>query len=156
MDLNFTLIAQALAFAAFIWIVARFIWPPLLDAIEERQKKIAEGLSAADQSRERLEQAEEEAQKILRDARSQANEIVEQAHTRANQVVEQAKHDAIDAGNRQKELAQADIEASTVKARDELRTRFAELAVQGAEKVIKREINQEAHRALLVELAESL
>lgn len=156
MDITATLIAQAVAFALFILLIAKVVWKPLMTAIEERQKKIAEGLAAADASRKNLEDAEEQATGIIREARAQANEIVEQAHGRANQIVSQAKDEAIDVGNRQKELAAAEIEASSVKAREDLRARFAELAVQGAEKVIRREINQDAHRALLDDLAKSL
>ncbi len=153
MNINLTLIAQALAFAALIWLIATFIWPPLLNAIEERQKKIAEGLAAADNSQKALAQAEEKANEELKAARSKANEIIEQAHQRANQIVEAAKNEAIEEGVRQKALAQAEIEASANRAREDLRRQVSALAVTGAEKLLRREIDANAHKALLDELA---
>ena len=153
MNINLTLIAQALAFAALIWLIATFIWPPLLNAIEERQKKIAEGLAAADNSQKALAQAEEKANEELKAARSKANEIIEQAHQRANQIVEAARNEAIEEGARQKALAQAEIDASANRAREDLRRQVSTLAVTGAEKLLRREIDANAHKALLDELA---
>lgn len=153
MNINLTLIAQALAFAALIWLIATFIWPPLLNAIEERQKKIAEGLAAADNSQKALAQAEEKANEELKAARVKANEIIEQAHQRANQIVEAAKNEAIEEGARQKALAQAEIDASANRAREDLRRQVSTLAVTGAEKLLRREIDANAHKALLDELA---
>lgn len=106
MDITLTIFAQALAFAGLIWIVATKIWPPLLQAIEERQQKIAEGLAAADRSQKDLAQAQEKVNEALKDARTKANEIIDQAHARANQIIEAAKHEAIAEANRQKDLAQ--------------------------------------------------
>ena len=100
MNINFTLIAQALAFAALIWIIATKIWPPLMKAIEERQQKIAEGLAAADRSQKDLAQAQEKVNEALKEARGKANEIIDQAHARANQIVEAAKNEAIAEANR--------------------------------------------------------
>ncbi len=153
MNINLTLIAQALAFAALIWLIATFIWPPLLNAIEERQKKIAEGLAAADNSQKALAQAEEKANDELKAARAKANEIIEQAHQRANQIVEAARNEAMEEGARQKALAQAEINASANRAREELRKQVSMLAVTGAEKLLRREIDANAHKALLDELA---
>lgn len=153
MSINLTLIAQMLAFAALIWLVATKIWPPLLNAIEERQKKIAEGLAAADNSQKALAEAEERANDELKAARSKANEIIEQAHQRANQIVEAARHDAVEEGTRQKAIVEADIAASANRAREDLRKQVSALAVSGAEKLIRREIDPAAHRALLDELA---
>lgn len=153
MNINLTLIAQALAFAALIWLIATFIWPPLLNAIEERQKKIAEGLAAADNSQKALAQAEEKANDELKAARAKANEIIEQAHQRANQIVEAARNEAMEEGARQKALAQAEIDASANRAREELRKQVSMLAVTGAEKLLRREIDANAHKALLDELA---
>ena len=153
MNINLTLIAQALAFAALIWLIATFIWPPLLNAIEERQKKIAEGLAAADNSQKALAQAEEKANDELKAARAKANEIIEQAHQRANQIVEAARNEAIEEGARQKALAQAEIDASANRAREDLRRQVSTLAVTGAEKLLRREIDANAHKALLDELA---
>lgn len=153
MSINLTLIAQALAFAALIWLIATFIWPPLLNAIEERQKKIAEGLAAAERSQKDLAQAQEQVDAAMRDARAKANEVIDQAHQRANQIIEQARNDALAEASRQKDLAQAEIEVATNRAREELRQQVAALAVTGAEKVLRREIDASAHKALLDELA---
>lgn len=153
MNLNLTLIAQALAFAALIWLVATYIWPPLLNAIEERQKKIAEGLAAADNSQKALAEAEERVNEELKAARSKANEIIEQAHQRANQIVEAARNEALAEGARQKALIDAEIAASINRAREDLRRQVSALAVTGAEKLLRREIDADAHRMLLDELA---
>ncbi|WP_305805857.1 F0F1 ATP synthase subunit B [Stenotrophomonas sp. YIM B06876] len=153
MDIGFTLVAQALAFASLIWIIATKIWPPLMNAIEERQQKIAEGLAAADRSQKDLAQAQEKVNDALKDARSKANEIIDQAHARANQIIETAKNEAISEANRQKDLALAEIDASTTRAREDLRKQVSALAVSGAEKLLKREIDATAHKALLDELA---
>ena len=153
MNLNLTLIAQALAFAALIWLVATYIWPPLLNAIEERQKKIAEGLAAADNSQKALAEAEERVNEELKAARSKANEIIEQAHQRANQIVEAARNEALAEGARQKALIDAEIAASINRAREDLRRQVSALAVTGAEKLLRREIDADAHRMLLDDLA---
>ena len=153
MNIGLTLIAQMLAFAGLIWLVATKIWPPLLAAIEERQNKIAEGLAAADNSQKALAEAEARANEELKAARSKANEIIEQAHQRANQIVEAARHEAIEEGVRQKAIVEADIAASANRAREDLRKQVSQLAVSGAEKLIRREIDPAAHKALLDELA---
>src|SRR5690606_37325805 len=153
MSINLTLIAQALAFAGFIWLIATFVWPPLLNAIEERQKKIAEGLAAADNSQRVLAQAQETADAELKSARSKANEIIDQAHKRGAQIVEAARGDAVTEGLRQKALIDAEIEESAARAREELRQQLSLLAVSGAERLLKREIDAGAHKALLDELA---
>lgn len=153
MDITFTLIAQGLAFAGLIWIVATMIWPPLLNAIEERQQKIAEGLAAADNSRKALADAEAQVNEALKEARVKANEIIDQAHARANQIVEAAKAEALAAANLQKEQALAEIEASANRAREALRAQVSTLAVAGAEKLLRKEIDANAHKALLDELA---
>jgi len=153
MNINFTLIAQALAFAALIWIIATKIWPPLMKAIEERQQKIAEGLAAADRSQKDLAQTQEKVNEALKDARGTANKIIDQAHVRANQIVEAAKNEAVAEANRQKDLAKAEIDAAANRAREDLRKQVAALAVTGAEKLLKREIDANAHKALLDELA---
>ena len=156
MNLNLTLIAQALAFATLIWLIATLIWPPLLKAIEERHKKIAEGLAAADKSQESLAKAEEQVAELLREARTKANQIIDQANVRANQLVEQAKQEAVAEAEQQKALAQAEIESATFRAKEELRRQVADLAVAGAEKLINRQIDSTAQKALLDELAGQL
>ncbi|MHC9084356.1 F0F1 ATP synthase subunit B [Luteimonas sp. RIT-PG2_3] len=153
MSIGLTLFAQALAFAALIWLIASKIWPPLLKAIEERQQKIAEGLAAADNSQRALAQAQETANEELKAARAKANEIIDQAHQRANQIVDAAKVEAIAEGGRQKALFESEIEASATRAREDLRKQVSTLAVAGAEKLLRREIDANAHKALLDELA---
>ena len=156
MDINLTLFAQALAFAALIWIIATKIWPPLLKAIEERQQKIAEGLAAADRSQKDLAQAEVKVNEALKEARGKANEIIDQAHARANQIVDAAREEALAEAGRQKSIAQAEIDASANRAREDLRRQVSALAVGGAEKLLHREIDANAHKALLDELAAQL
>ena len=153
MDINFTLVIQCIAFFTVAWLVMKFGWPHIMAAIEERQQKIAEGLAAADNSAKKLALAEEQANELLREARTKANEIIAQAEARSNQIVDAAREEAIAEGNRQKAAAQAEIVAATGKAREELRRLVSSLAVAGAEKLIRREIDSNAHKALLDELA---
>ena len=156
MNLNYTFFMQMISFALLIWFTMKFIWPPLMNAIEERQKKIAEGLAAADRSQQDLARAEEKVAEALKEARAKANEIIDQAHQRANQLIDQAKEDAIAEANRQKAAAESEIAASTNRAREELRRQVSVLAVSGAEKLLKREIDAGAHKALIDELAAQL
>ena len=150
---NLTLVIQGLAFFAVAWLVMKFIWPPIIAAMEERQQKIAEGLAAADNAQKNLAQAQDKVNEALKDARTKANDIIDQAHQRANQIVDAAKNDAIAEANRQKALAESEIEASTNRAREDLRKQVSVLAVSGAEKLLRREIDASAHKALLDELA---
>ena len=156
MNPNITLLGQMISFAILIWFTVKFIWPPLMKAIEDRQQKIAEGLAAADQSQKNLAQAQDKVNEELKAARVKANEIIEQAHARANQMVDQAKTDAIAEANRQKALAEAEIDAAATRAREELRKQVSTLAVTGAEKLLKREIEANAHKALIDDLAAQL
>lgn len=153
MDINATFIGQALAFAILIWFSYKFVWPPMMGAIEERQQKIAEGLEAADRSKKDLAQAEEKVNEVLRDARTKANEIIDQAQVRANQIVEQAKVEAIAEAGRQKAIAVSEIESAANRAKESLRHQVSALAVAGAEKLIRREIDSTVHKTLLDELA---
>lgn len=150
---NLTLVIQGLAFFAVAWLVMKFGWPHIIAAIEERQQKIAEGLAAADNSQKALAQAQDKVNDELKLARAKANEIIDQAHQRANQIVDAAKVEAIAEGARQKALAESEIAASTNRAREDLRKQVSTLAVTGAEKLLRREIDANAHKALLEELA---
>lgn len=156
MDINLTFIIQGFAFFAVAWLVMKYGWPHIIAAIEERQQKIADGLAAADNAQKNLAQAEERVNEELKLARTKANEIIEQAHQRANQIVDQAKNDAVVEANRQKAMAEADIAASANRAREDLRKQVSTLAVSGAEKLLKREIDANAHKALIDELAAQL
>ena len=150
---NLTLVIQGIAFFAVAWLVMKFGWPHIMASIEERQQKIAEGLAAADNAQKNLAQAQDAANEAMKEARAKANEIIEQAHQRANQMIDQAKNDAIAEANRQKALAQAEIDASANRAKEDLRRQVSMLAVTGAEKLLRREIDASAHKALLDELA---
>ena len=156
MDLNITLVIQFAAFLAVAWMVMKFGWPHIMAAIEERQQKIAEGLAAADRSQQDLARAEEKVAEALKEARAKANEIIDQAHQRANQLIDQAKEDAIAEANRQKALAESEITAAANRAREELRRQVSVLAVSGAEKLLKREIDAGAHKARIDALAAQL
>ena len=153
MDINLTFIVQGFAFFAVAWMVMKFGWPHIMAAIEERQQKIAEGLAAADNSQKALAQAQDKVNEELKVARTKANEIIDQAHQRANLLVDAAKTEAIAEGSRQKALAESEIVASTNRAREDLRKQVSVLAVAGAEKLLRREIDANAHKALLDELA---
>ena len=153
MNINLTLFAQALAFAGLIWLVATKIWPPLLAAIEERQARIAEGLAAADRSQKDLADSQQQVDAILREARGKANEIIDQAQGRASQIVDAARVEASGEADRIKAMAAAEIDASANRAREDLRRQVSALAVTGAEKLLRREIDASAHKALLDELA---
>jgi F-type H+-transporting ATPase subunit b len=156
MQFNATFLGQGLAFAILIWFTWKFVWPPLMNAIEERQKRIAEGLAAADNAQKNLAQAEEKVADELKAARVKANEIIAQANQRAIQIVEAANAEAALAGERHKAMAQAEIVAASNRAREDLRKQVSVLAVAGAEKLLRREIDANAHKALLDELAAQL
>ncbi|MBS0211913.1 MAG: F0F1 ATP synthase subunit B [Proteobacteria bacterium] len=156
MNINATLFAQMIVFVVLIWITMKFIWPPLMKAMDERARRIGEGLAAADRSRTELEKAEEQVNALVRDARVKANEIIDQAHARANQIIDAAKNEAVAEAGRQKALAVAEIDVEANRAREELRKQISTLAVAGASRLIKREIDPNAHKALLDELAAEL
>lgn len=153
MNINFTLFAQAIAFAAFIWFTVRFIWPPLLAAIEERQTKIADGLAAADKGARSLEDAQVRIQAMVEEARGQARGILDQAQTRANGMVEEARVSADQERERIIQSAKADVDQQINKARDELRGQVAAIVVAGAEKILAREIDPRTHQEMLSKLA---
>jgi len=149
MNINFTLFAQALVFTAFIWFTVRFIWPPLLRAIEARQKQIADGLAAAEQGKKSLEVSGRQAEQAIQEARERAAEIIAQAERRDAQMVEAAKVAAKAEGDREKAAAKADILQEASRAREQLREQVAALAVAGAEKILRREVDARAHAELL-------
>ena len=149
MNINLSLFAQAVAFALFIWFTVKFVWPPLLRAIEARQKQIADGLAAGEQGRKSLEISARQAEEAIQEARGRAAEIVMQAEKRAAQVVEEAKTTAKAEGDREKAAAKADIHQEVSRAREQLREQVAALAVAGAEKILRREVDAKAHADLL-------
>ena len=156
MDINLTLIGQSIAMIVFVWFCMKFIWPPLIAAIEERQEKIAKGLAAAEQSAERLDQAKAEADEIVSDARQQATQILDQAHARASEIVAEGKTAGTKERERQLAAAQAEIEQEANRAREELRGQVSAIAMAGAEKILNREIDEKAHEDILGSLAQEI
>jgi F-type H+-transporting ATPase subunit b len=156
MNINLTLLSQAAAFGIFIWFTAKFVWPPLLRAIEARQKQIADGLAAAERGRKDLELASKRAEDIVGQARERSQEILAQAEKRAAQIVEEAKGQAKTEGDRIIAGAKAEIDREVFRAKEALRTQVAVLAVQGAEKILRREVDPKAHADLLNAVAAEL
>jgi len=149
MNINLTLFAQAIVFATFIWITVKFVWPYMLRAIEARQKTIADGLAAAEQGKKSLELSSKQAGDEIAAARNRAADIVTQAEKRAAQAIEEAKTAAKAEGDREKAAAKADIQQEVSRAREQLREQVAALAVAGAEKILRREVDAKAHADLL-------
>jgi F-type H+-transporting ATPase subunit b len=156
MNLNFTLIAQAITFAVFILVTVKFIWPHLLTAIETRQKQIADGLAAGERGKQELESASRRADEALKQARDRSGEIIAQAEKRVAQMIEEAKTTAKNEGDRLVAGAKAEIEQEVSRARESLRDQVAALAVAGAEKILRREINASAHAELLAQLKKEI
>ena len=156
MNLNFTLVAQAIVFAAFIWFTAKLIWPHMLRAIETRQKTIADGLAAAEQGKRSLETSTKQADEAIKDARNRAAEIIGQAEKRSAQMIDEARNAAKEEGNREKAAAKAEIAQEVTRAREQLRDRVATLAVAGAEKILRREVDAKAHGELLDSIKKQL
>jgi F-type H+-transporting ATPase subunit b len=156
MNLNFTLVAQAITFTAFIWFTVKFVWPHMLRAIETRQKTIADGLAAADQGRRSLEISSKQAEQAINEARARAAEIIAQAERRDAQMIESAKAAAKAEGEREKLAAKAEIAQEVTRAREQLRNQVASLAVQGAEKILRREVDARVHADLLESIKRQL
>ena len=156
MDLNMTLWGQSIAMIVFVWFCMKFIWPPILNALEERQQQIEEGLAAADKSQEALEAAQAQADEIVNEARQQATGILDQAHARANEIVADGKDAGVKERERQLAAAKAEIEQETNKAREELRGQVSAIAIASAEKILKREIDGKAHDDILGKLAQEI
>lgn len=156
MNINLTLIGQLISFAVFVWFCAKFVWPPLMAAMDERQAKIAEGLNAADRAAKDLELAQDKAAGQLREAKEQAAVIVEQANKRSTQIVEEAENEARAKAEQIMKAAEAEVEQETVRAREALRQRVSELAVAGAEKILQSSVDAKKHSELLDKLATEL
>ena len=156
MNINLTLFAQAATFAIFIWFTAKFVWPPLSRAIDARHTQITEGLAAAERGKQDLEQAAIRADEILKAARQQAQDILAQAEKRGSEIVEEAKVSAGDEGSRLITAAKAEIDQEVSRARETLRQQVAHLAVAGAEKILRREVDRKAHAELLASVQSEL
>ena len=156
MNINLTLIGQAISFAIFVWFCMRFIWPPVINALEARKKRIADGLADADAAKTERERAEQEAQQTTGQAREEASRILAQAERRAGEIVVEARTTAKTEGERILTRAQEEIEKSTQQLREQLRGEVATLAIAGAEAVLRREVDSTAHAEALEQLAERL
>ena len=156
MNINLTLFAQAATFAIFIWFTARFVWPYLSRAIEDRQRHIAEGLAAAERGKQDLEHAAVRTADMLKQARQQAQDILAQAEKRAAQIVEEAKLAAGEEGARLIAGAKAEIDQEVSRARETLRAQVAALAVAGAEQILRREVDAKTHAELLASVQQEL
>jgi F-type H+-transporting ATPase subunit b len=155
-DINMTLLGQSIAMLVFVWFCMKYIWPPILTAIEERQAQIEEGLAAADKGQESLLKAAAEADEIVAEARKQATGILDQAHARANEIVADGKSDGAKERDRQLTAAKAEIEQEANRAREELRGQVSAIAIASAEKILNREIDGKAHDDILGKLAQEL
>lgn len=156
MNINMTIIGQAIWFALFVFFCMKFVWPPIIGALNERKQKISEGLSAADRAERDLVLAQEKATSNLKEAKEKAAEIIDQANRRSSQIVEDAKEAARAEGDRLVAQAQAEIEREANGAREKLRAEVAVLAIAGAEKVLDGEVNRDAHGKMLEQLAAQL
>ena len=156
MNLNATFIGQIVAFAIFIYLTQRYVWPPIVAAMEERAKRIADGLQAADKAEKDLELAKHKVVEQLSSAKKEAATIIDQANKRAIEIVEEAKDKARAEAERIKVSAQAEIEQATARAKEELRSKVVVLALAGAEKILESSIDQNAHNELVNKLAAEL
>jgi F-type H+-transporting ATPase subunit b len=156
MNINLSLLAQAIAFLLFIWATKKWVWPLLLTKIEERQKTIADGLAAAEQGKKSLDTSTRQSEEAIKQARDRAAEIIAQAEKRGAQMVDEARTQAKEEGSREKAAAQAEIEQQVARAREALREQVATLAVAGAEKILRREVDAKAHADLLAQLKQEM
>ncbi len=156
MNINLTIIGQAIAFFIFVVFCMKYVWPPLTSALAERKKKIADGLDAAERAERDLKLAQEKATDNLRESKEQAAAIIEQANKRANQIVDEAKEQAREEANRVKAAAEAEIEQEINQAKEALRAQVAALALAGAEKILEASVDEKAHAQLVDKLAAEL
>lgn len=152
MDINATLIGQFLTFAILVWFTMKYVWPPVLKTMHDREKKIATGLEAAERSKRELELAEHQASSIIREAKQQASQLIEQANLHSTQLIEEAKQQAKVEGQRIVDLAQSDIDRAISQAREALKERLATIAIAGAEKIIQRKLDNGIQNELLNDL----
>ncbi len=156
MNINLTLIGQLIAFAIFVWFCMKFVWPPITNAMDARQKKIAEGLDAAGRAERDLKLAQEKATEMLRDAKKAALEILDKANKTAGEIVEEAKHTARTEGERLVANAKAEIDLEVNRVKEDLRAQVSVLAVAGAEKILGSSVDVSAHNQLVEQLAAQL
>lgn len=152
MSINATLLGQMIVFGIFIWFTMKYIWPPLMDAMRERQKRISDGLAAAERGARELEEATDKAEATLKEAREQAQEVLSNAQKQANENVERSRDEARAEGERLKQAARDEIDQAVAHAKEELRREVGSLAVAGAERILKREIDAKAHNDIIDDL----
>ncbi len=152
MNFNATLIGQSITFLVFVWVCMKYIWPPIMAALEERNAKISDGLAAAEQGQKDLENAQSKVSDSLNDAKQQAQEIINQAQKRANEIVDESKDIAHEEAEKIKIAASSDIDQQINSAREQLRKEVSGIALAGAEQILKREIDAKTHAAVLDEL----
>jgi F-type H+-transporting ATPase subunit b len=156
MNINATLIGQSIAFFLFVWFCMKFVWPPIMAALEERKKKIADGLAAAERGKREHELAQKRARDVIQESKEQAANIITQAQKRASEIVEESKDTARIEGERLITAANAEIEQEVNRAKEQLRGQVVALSVAGAAKVLDREIDEEAHNELLQDLVSQI
>ena len=156
MNLNATILGQAIAFILFVWFCMKYVWPPIMDAIEKRQKEIADGLSSAERAKKDLDLAQANATDQLKKAKADAQVIIEQANKRKAQIIDEAKVEAEQERNKIVGQAQAEIDAERKRAREELRKQVATLAIAGAEKIIERSVDEAANSDIVDKLVAEL
>ena len=156
MNITATIFGQMIAFAFFVWFCMKYVWPPLTNALAERQKKIADGLEAAERAEKDLELAQVQVADQLKEAKVDASGIIDQANKRASQIIDEAKEQAREEGQRLIAGAQAEIEQEVNRAKEQLRTQVAGIAIAGAEKILEATIDESAHAELAEKLAASL
>jgi len=156
MNLNLTLLGQAISFAVFVLFCMKYVWPPIINGLRERQAMIAGGLADAEKSTQKREEAEAEISVLLQDAKAQAAEIVAQAHKRGTEMVETSKDAARTEGERLKQSAQAEIDQEVVGAKEGLRKQVGLLAVEGARRILGSEVDQEKHNAVIDDLVKQI
>jgi F-type H+-transporting ATPase subunit b len=155
-SINATLIGQMITFALLVWFTMTYIWPPLFNSLEERKKKIADGLAAAEKGREDMELAQKKAKGVLKDAKDQSSEIVSLAQKRANEIVEESKDNAKKEGDRLIVAAKAQIEQEIQQTKESLRREVAALAVSAAEQILSAEIDKNKHQELVSKISNKL
>lgn len=156
MNINLTLLVQMIAFGVFVAFCMKYVWPPIMKALEERTAKIAEGLAAAERGKEEQELGEQRALAVMKEAKSNAADIVSQAQKRYNEIVDEAKRDAVAEAERIRTAAHAEIEQEANRTREELRERMAQLAVAAAEKILQKEVDAKAHKDLVDAFAKQI
>lgn len=156
MSINATLIGQMITFALLVWFTMKYVWPPIMQALDDRKKKIAEGLAAAEKGQHEMELAGKKATGVLREAKDQAADIVSMAQKRAGELVEESKQTAREEGERIVSAARAEVDREVQKAREGLRQEVAELALSAAEQILKQQVDRDRHKDIIDNLGKSL